>query len=96
MWDIVLEMQSIWEIGIPTQSVSLLCNCTACVWALCFNGLHKSTVMSVRNSRLWFKVAALFARVNFWKLRMVNQEIFIGYLRLGLLSSLLDLFTRWK
>lgn len=55
-----------------------------------------SSVMSIKENKVWVQDAYLFCKVTVWKGREASGEQLLGYHRVSPVTSQIDLILRWK
>ena len=87
----------VWNMGMSTPVLATLRDCTAVVFAYCFNGLRESSVMTLLTSKVSFLPGSMSCRLSYWKGRQVSKEPLVQYSRIAPeISSPVDLFHRWS
>lgn len=88
-------MQRIWGLGIESDDIRVVRDCTACVFAFCFNGLLESSVMSILFEDVVVAADEILARLSVVKGRSASRQFLVVYHRLATISSPFDLFRKW-
>ena len=89
-------VRQIWKLGMDTESLSMLRNTSACLFAFCLNGLRESSVVSLPVTNVEISSSRLSVRLTVVKGKQASREQLIDYHRYSEQPSPIDLWCRWR